>query len=420
MSIQPVTPQADVRSSRWSVSRSLAIEGGKPVRTSPFPSWPQFSADEVAAAESVLQSGKVNYWTGEEGRRFEQEYASQLGVKRAIAVANGTVALELALYALGIGPGDEVIVTSRSFVASASCVLMRGARPVFADVDRDSQNITANTIRAAVSPRTRAVIAVHLWGWPCEMDAILALTEEKSLAVIEDCAQAHGSRYKNRNAGSMGRINAFSFCQDKIISTGGEWGLLTTNDEALWERAWSFKDHGKNYQAVFHRQHPPGYRWLHDTCGTNWRLTEMQSALGRVLLRKLAQRVGSRRHNAAVLNRMFATIPALRAALPPPECHHVYYKHCVFVRPEKLRDGWTRDRIMQAIVAEGIPCFSGYGETYLERAFPEPWRPSQALPVARELAQTGLVFLVHSTLAEEDLRDTCRAVEKVMEVAAVA
>ncbi len=419
MSIQPVTPQARVRSGRWSVSGRLAIEGGEPVRTVPFPSWPKFSADEIAAAESVLHSGKVNYWTGEEGRRFEQEYASQVGVKHAIAVANGTVALELALHALGIGPGDEVIVTSRSFVASASCVLMRGARPVFADVDRDSQNITAETVRTVLTPRTRAIIAVHLWGWPCEMDTILELAEENSLTVIEDCAQAHGSTYKDRPAGSMGRINAFSFCQDKIISTGGEGGLLTTNDEALWERAWSFKDHGKSYAAVFRREHPPGYRWLHESVGTNWRLTEMQSALGRVLLRKLAQRVENRRRNAAVLNRMFATIPALRVALPPPECHHGYYKHCVFVRPEKLREGWTRDRILQAIVAEGIPCFSGYGEMYLERAFPEPWRPPEPLPIAHELAQTGLVFLVHSTLAEEDVRDACRAVEKVM-AAAVA
>ncbi len=420
MSTQPIPRQPGPRSTRWPVSRRLAIDGGTPVRTLPFPAWPQFSVEEISAVESVLQSGKVNYWTGDEGRRFEQEYAAQIGVKHAIAVANGTVALELALHALGIGPGDEVTVTSRSFVASATCVATRGATPVFADVDRDSQNLTANTIRAALTPRTRAIIAVHLWGWPCDMDAILALAGEKSLAVIEDCAQAHGSTYQGRPAGSMGHINAFSFCQDKIISTGGEGGLITTNDESLWERAWSFKDHGKSYDAVFHRQHPPGYRWLHETLGTNYRLTEMQSALGRVLLRKLAQRVESRRRNAAVLNRAFAGIPALRVTVPPAECQHAYYKHCVFLRPERLCAGWTRDRIMRAIVAEGIPCFSGYGEMYRERAFPEPWRPPQPLPVAHELAQNGLVFLVHSSATEEDMRDTCRAVEKVMEAAAGA
>jgi dTDP-4-amino-4,6-dideoxygalactose transaminase len=397
---------------------TLAVDGGTPVRSVPFPSWPQFSPDEIEAAGAVLRSGKVNYWTGDEGRKFEQEYAAHIGVKHAIAVANGTVALELALYALGIGPGDDVIVTSRSFVASASCVVMRGARPVFADIDRDSQNLTAATIRRAWTPQTRAIIAVHLAGWPCDMDGILALAAEKGIAVIEDCAQAHGAIYKGRPVGSMGAINAFSFCQDKIISTGGEGGLITTNEESLWERAWSFKDHGKSYDAVYRRQHPPGYRWLHESLGTNWRLTEMQSAIGRVLLRELPQRTETRRRNAAILNEAFAKIPALRVTLPPPECNHAYYKYYVFVRSEKLRDGWTRDRVMQAITAEGIPCFSGYGEMYLEKAFSEEWRPSAPLTVAHELAQTSLMFVVHSTLSEEDMRDTCCAVEKVMDVAA--
>ena len=269
-----------------SIQAPLAIEGGPAVRKHLFSPWPYFSQDEIDAVTRVLNSGRVNYWTGDEGRQFEAEFAAFVGCKHAVAVANGTVALELALEALGIGPGDEVVVTSRTFIASASCAVMRGATPVMADVDWDSQNITAETIRAVLSPRTRAIIAVHLAGWPCDMDPILEIAREHGLKVIEDCAQALGAVYKGRPVGSMGDVNAFSFCQDKILTTGGEGGMLTTNHTDLWSRAWAFKDHGKSYEAVYRRQHPPGYRWLHESFGTNWRLTEMQSAMGRVLLQE--------------------------------------------------------------------------------------------------------------------------------------
>src|SRR5579859_8051048 len=283
----------------------LALEGAKPIRKTPFPSWPHFEADEIASATRVLESGRVNYWTGEEGRRFEEEFAAHSGCKYGIAVANGTVALELALHALGIGPGDEVIVPSRTFIASASCAVMRGARPVLADVDPDSQNLTADTIRPLITARTKAIIAVHLAGWPCDMEPIMALSRERGLKVIEDCAQCHGATYNNRPVGSLGDVGAFSFCQDKIMTTGGEGGMLTTNDETIWRRAWSFKDHGKSYDAVYNRQYPSGFRWLHESFGTNWRLTEFQSALGRTLLRKLPRMVDVRRRNAAILTQAF-------------------------------------------------------------------------------------------------------------------
>ncbi|AEG15303.1 Glutamine--scyllo-inositol transaminase [Desulfofundulus kuznetsovii DSM 6115] len=397
----------------------LAIEGGKPIRTSPLPPWPFFEQDEIDAATSILKSGKVNYWTGEEGRLFEQEFASFAGCKYAVAVANGTVALELALYALGIGPGDEVIVTSRTFIASASCVVMRGARPVMADVDPVSQNITAETVKAALTPRTKAIIAVHLAGWPCDMDPILELAREKGLFVVEDCAQAHGATYKGRPVGSLGDVAAFSFCQDKIITTGGEGGMLTTNSKEIWEKAWSYKDHGKSYEAVYHRQHPPGFRWLHESFGTNWRLTEMQAAIGRVALRKLPGWLQVRRRNAAILTECFANLPALRVTPPPESIEHAYYKYYVFIRPEALKSGWNRDRVMAAICAEGIPCFTGScSEIYLEKAFEkEGLRPPERLKVAKELGETSLMFLVHPTLSEKDIYDTCCAVEKVLRVA---
>jgi dTDP-4-amino-4,6-dideoxygalactose transaminase len=390
-----------------------------PTAANAFAPWPFFTDDEIEAAVRVLRSGKINYWTGQEGRLFEKELAAFAGCKYGVAVANGTVALELALYALGIGQGDEVVTSSRSFIASASCAVMRGARPVLADVDRVSQNITADTIRAALSPRTRAIIAVHLAGWPCDMDPILELAREHRLKVIEDCAQAQGATYKGRPVGSMGDAAAFSFCQDKIMTTGGEGGMVTTNDEAIWHRAWSFKDHGKSYDAVYNQQHPQGFRWLHESFGTNWRLTEMQSALGRILLKKLHGFVETRRRNAAILTEALSTIPGLRLTVPAPEFSHSYYKYYAFVRPEQLRDGWTRDRIMTAIGAEGIPCSSGScSEIYLEQAFTPELRPTQRLKVAKELGETSLMFLVHPTLSEIDMHDTCRAVAKVLDAAA--
>ena len=401
-----------------STQTQLAIDGGPPLRTRPFAPWPSFSSEEIAAATRVLESGRVNYWTGDEGRQFEAEFAAFTGCKHAVALANGTVALELALQALGIGPGDEVIVPSRTFIASASCAIMRGARPVIADVDRDSQNITTDTIRAVLSPHTRAIVTVHLAGWPCDMDSILDLAHDHQLKVIEDCAQAHGATYKGRPVGSIGDAGAFSFCQDKIMTTGGEGGMLTTSDTDLWSHAWAFKDHGKSYDAVYKRQHPPGYRWLHGSFGTNWRMTEMQSAMGRVLLKQLLQIIQRRQGLAAMLTDRFSEIPALRVTRPPNHLSHSYYKYYVFLKPDCLREDWSRQRIIEAINAEGIPCLAGScSEIYLERAFPEAMRPPNRLPVAKELGETALMFLVHPTLNECDMWDTAGAVEKVMKSA---
>jgi dTDP-4-amino-4,6-dideoxygalactose transaminase len=401
------------------VAETLAIDNGQPVRRTPFAPWPHFAADEIAAVANVLASGRVNYWTGEEGRLFEKEFAAFAACECAIALANGTVSLELALHALGIGPGDEVVVPCRTFIASASCAVMCGAVPVMADVDPTSQNITAETVEAVLTPRTRAIIAVHLAGWPCDMDPILELARKHGLKVIEDCAQAHGATYKGRAVGSLGDAAAFSFCQDKIMTTGGEGGMLTTSDRALWEKAWAYKDHGKSYEAVYSREHQPGFRWLHESFGTNWRLTEMQSAIGRRQLGKLSSWRATRQQHAALLTERLSAIPALRVVTPPPEIGHAYYKYYAFVRPGMLRTGWDRDRIMRAISAEGIPCFSGScSEIYLEKAFErEGFHPANRLPVARDLGETSLVFLVHPTLGNRDMEETCDAVAKVFRAA---
>jgi dTDP-4-amino-4,6-dideoxygalactose transaminase len=398
----------------------LALEGGAPVRATPLAPWPFYERDEIDAVSRVLASGLVNYWTGPEGTQFEQDYAAYCGRRHAIALANGSVALELALHAFGIGPGDEVVTTSRTFIASASCAVLRGATPILADVDPVSQNITADSIRAVLTPRTRAIVVVHLAGWPCDMDPILELAAAHGVLVIEDCAQAHGATYKGRPVGSFGAAAAFSFCQDKIITTGGEGGMLLLDDTAAWEKAWAYKDHGKSYDAVFRREHPPGFRWAHESFGTNWRMTEMQAAIGRLQLAKLPGWVARRRHLAGVLSEGLAALPGIRVTRPGAGIGHAYYKYYAFLEPERLKPDWNNNRIITAINAEGIPCIGGScSEIYLEKAFIDTGlAPAARLPIAQRLGATSLSFLVHPTLRDSDMRDTCAAVAKVMRAAA--
>ena len=383
----------------------------------PFAPWPCFTEEEAQVASRVLLSNRVNYWTGEEGRAFEKEFAAFAGTDHAVAVANGTVALDLALRAVGVGEGDDVIVTPRSFIASASSVVNAGARPVFAEIDLDSQNITARSVEAAWTPRTRAVVCVHLGGWPCEMDPIVALARDRGAVVVEDCAQAHGARYRDRSVGGLGDVAAWSFCQDKIITTGGEGGMVTTNDPAIWEAAWSYKDHGKSWDAVYNRQHPPGFRWVHESFGTNWRLTEVQSALGRIQLNRIAEWSAARRRNAHEIARVCRQFNALRVPATPEHVRHAYYRFYAFVRPDRLAPGWSRDRVVREINAAGIPCFheGACPEIYREVAFAGTgWRPRRRLPNAREVGETCLSFLVHPTITADQLAATRQAVEHVM------
>lgn len=379
--------------------------------------WPAFDPEMVEAAAGVIRSGRVNYWTGPHGKAFEAEAAKAFESRHAVALANGSVALELALAVVGIGPGDEVIVTPRSFVASASCVLLRGARPVFADVDRDSGNVTAATIERTLTPKTRAILPVHLGGWPCDMDAILDLARSRNLHVIEDVAQATGGRWKGRPLGSFGTVNAFSFCQDKIITTAGEGGLVTTNDETLLRHAWSMKDHGKDYEEANRHDPPPGFRWLHHDLGTNWRMTEVQAAVGRIALKRLDGWLECRRRNAAILGSRLSELPALR--IPAAPDGHAWYRFYAYVRPEALKSGWSRDRILSEVTTKGVPCFTGScSEIYRERLFSDRGlAPSEPLPIARELGETSLALLVHPTLTVEHMQAYANAVIPVVRAA---
>lgn len=386
----------------------------------PFSPWPSFTQEEADAVSRTLLSNKVNYWTGSECREFEKEFAAYFGSEYAIALGNGTLALDVAFKALNIGAGDEVVVTSRTFLASVSSIVLAGAVPVFADVDRDSQNITAETIQAVLTPRTKAIVCVHLAGWPCDMDSIMALAEANNhLCVIEDCAQAHGAFYKERSVGSIGHIGTWSFCQDKIMSTSGEGGMVTTNDRELWSKMWSYKDHGKSWEAVYERQHPPGFRWLHESFGTNWRMTELQGVVGRIQLQRMPEWARIRSQYASQIWNTARECSGLRVPVVPADIQHAAYKCYVFVEPATLNEGWNRDRIMAEINARGVPCFSGScSEVYLEKAFNNTgFRPAQRLPVAKELGETSLMFLVHPTLLHAEVDKTCSVLREVMTLA---
>ena len=391
-----------------------------------FSPWPSFTEEEVSAVSAVLLSNKVNYWTGSVCREFEREFASFVGVEHAVAVSNGTVALDLALKALGVGPGDEVIVTPRTFLASVSCIVNAGAKPIFADVDADSQNITVASISAVLSPRTKAIICVHLAGWPCDMDPIMDMAKGLNLYVIEDCAQAHGGRYKGRSLGSIGHIGCWSFCQDKIMTTGGEGGMVTTNDPDLWAAMWSYKDHGKSWEAVYDRDHPPGCRWLHESFGTNWRMMETQAAIGRIQLRRMPSWSQERNKNLSAVWATARRCDGLRVPDLKCEdctgcdssvgCFHAGYKCYVFIEQKKLSEDWSRDRIISAINERGVPCLSGScPEVYLEKAFDNTtFRPKAPLARANELGKTSLMFLVHPTLTDSEIRQTCEVLAEVM------
>ncbi|QNI72351.1 DegT/DnrJ/EryC1/StrS aminotransferase family protein [Synechococcus sp. NOUM97013] len=378
--------------------------------------WPCFDQEQLAVVQEVLRSGKVNYWSGSHGRLFEKEFSRLCGTEYAVALANGSLALSSAYLSLGIGESDEIITTPRSFIATASSAILLGAKPVFADVDPDSGSITAETIEPLITACTKAISVVHLGGWPADMSAILDLARGNGIAVVEDCAQAHGARIQGQSVGSFGDVAAWSFCQEKIISTGGEGGMVTTNRADLWDLMWAFKDHGKTHEAVYDRDHPPGFRWLHERFGSNFRLTEVQSAIGRIQLQRLTEWITARTRNALMLAQALADCSAVRVPLPPEGITHAWYKFYAFVKSDALSDGWSRDRILSEIESLGYPALAGScSEVYLEKCFKEAGlSPPKRLPVAQELGQTSLMFLVHPSITPEQMAGYADAVRSVV------
>lgn len=385
----------------------------------PFSPWPSYSAQEATKAAEVIISNKVNYWTGQEGKNFENEFAKFSNSEYAIAVSNGTVALDLAWLALKISEGDEVIVTSRTYLASASSIVQAGGTPVFADVDLDSQNVTVETVEPLITKNTKAICCVHLAGWPCDMKALRKLATAHGIMLVEDCAQAHGAQIDGQSVGSIGDISAWSFCQDKIMTTAGEGGMVTTNNESYWRTMWEFKDHGKNWDSVHSKNHPPGFRWLHDSIGTNWRMPEVQSAIGRIQLTYMPEWSKRRCEIASSILDVVSGYSCVRAPRPDKSIKHAWYRAYLFVNEEQLKDSWDRDRIMNTLVEKGVPCYSGScSEVYREKAFTDRnLQPINRLPNAKQLGETSLMFLCHPTLTNDEVDCTKTALIEVLDAA---
>lgn len=384
--------------------------------------WPHYEADEVEAAAQTLLTGKVNYWTGELGKQFEKAYAASVGKKYGIALSNGTVALELALRALGVQAGDEVIVASRSYVASASCVLLVGATPVFADIDINSGNVSAETIAPLITENTKAIIPVHIAGWPCDMQAIVSLAQQHGLFVIEDCAQAHGAYVAGKPVGAWGHAAIFSFCQDKIISTGGEGGMLLVEDEAVYKLAWAYKDIGRSYDAVYQQNHEVGFRWLTESAGSNFRMTEFQAAIGLKQLSKLPSWIKQRNINAKALISVlcqfdFIDTPVFEDA---DGNLNAYYRLYAKVKSNVAANGLTnqvlRDAIVDSFSFAGVPCFHGAcAEIYREKAFKTiRGHLTERLPNASIFADNAFCLLVHHTIKASELDVMLERIEAVL------
>jgi len=401
-------------------SNALAIDGGTPVRSAEAPRWPIFDADEIASAVATLQSGKVNQWTGgPEGRvhAFERAFAKSLDRPHAIAVTNGTVALEIMLRAYDIGFGDEVIVTPRSFIASASCVNLVGATPVFADVDLSTEMITPDTVRPLIGAQTRAIIVVHLHGRPADMPGFMRLARQHELLVFEDCAQAQGARINGRPVGAFGDASAFSFCHDKITTTCGEGGMVVFSDHYRWKRAWSYRDNGKDYDEM-QQPHRGGYRSVYAGFGTNARMTEVHAAIGLRQLDKVSAWIAKRAENARLLASWLSDYPCVSLCRLPEGFAEAHYRFAFRIDPQRLKPGWNRDRIMKALIAEGIPCFTGpCPELYLERAYAAQMRGLPRRPNAAHLGKVSLALHVHPALDPAFLCDARAAIRKVFDAA---
>jgi dTDP-4-amino-4,6-dideoxygalactose transaminase len=385
--------------------------------------WPIFDDEVINKVSDVLKSGRVNQWTGNEVKLFEKEFAEYVGTNYCIALSNGTVAIELALYAIGLEYGDEVVVTSRTFIASANAVIVQGGVPVFADVDLNTGNINLDTIKPCISDKTKAIICVHLGGVPCDLEPIMEFAKEKGLWVIEDCAQAHGAKYKDRKVGCIGHIGAWSFCQDKIMTTGGEGGAITLNDEFMFKKAWSYKDHGKDYDLI-NSPNPTKnlFRWLHTSVGTNMRMTEIQAAIGRVFLKRLDYWVLIRRRNATILDFYFFQLPLVRILDDDDNKYYcAFYKYYIYLNTDRLKIGWDRNRIINEIVDRGFPAFSGScSEIYLEKAFDNvPLKNRETLPNAQKLGETSIMLLVHPTISQENIHKYASLVRDVLSEASL-
>jgi len=353
------------------MSTKLAIEGGPKAVTNTLASWPQFDDKAIKAVEAVLRSGKVNYWTGPQGMAFEKAFAVWQGSRYAVSVATGTAALHVALTALGIGPGDEVIVPSYTFIASSFSVVQAGAIPRFADVNIDDHCISVESAEKLVNKRTKAIMAVHLYGNICNMDKINAFAAKHRLYVIEDNAEAYGGSYKGKKTGTLGHIAACSFCQNKTFTTGGEGGMVTTDDEDLAWNARSFRDHGYDVKERLNllelEQKLP---YIHSVVGWNYRMTEMQSALGLAELERIdTWNLPRRRRNARIIMDAVRDLPQVKCRpIDTPQRRNGWYVMAFSLDIDNMSCDIAQ--FVAAAGAEGAPCWKVFWpQCHTEAAF---------------------------------------------------
>jgi len=408
------------------MAEKLAVDGGKPVCSEKWPMWPSFRESTIKKAMGPLRSGQVNYWTGTKGMEFEQAFADWCGAKYGISTANGTTALHVALAALGIGPGDEVIVPSYSFIASSMCVAQAGAIPVFCDTRRKDHTIDPKAIEAKITRRTRGIIPVHLFGNPCDMDAIVEIARRHNLRIIEDTSQAYGAMYKGRRCGTIGDIGAFSLQQSKHITTG-DGGLTISDDDELGERIHLFGNKGwPDYSAAGARDYP--------IFGVCYRMNELTAAVGLAQLRKLDRITAGYNWAGDLLTEKLQGIAGLTPPITQPDGLHTYWHFPLRINEQKL--GMSKERFADAVTAEGANCSAGYigcpifmyealrnkriyGETLFPFASEEfgsghhlPYEPGYC-PEAERALNEMVCLGVNQYFSEQDIQDMADIAHKV-------
>lgn len=350
----------------------LAIDGGEKVFNGDFPMWPSFEESTIAKAMEPLRSGRVNYWTGPVGQQFEKKWAAWIGAGNAISVSNGTAALHTAIAALDIGPGDEVICPSYSFIASSFCILQAGALPVFADVTED-HTIDPKGIESLITEKTKAIIVVHLYGVICDMDAIMAIAKKHGLKVVEDCAQCFGGVYKGKKAGTIGDVGCFSFCQSKHFTTGGEGGMVVTSDDDLAWECRSFRDHGYDVKERMNLLELEGkLMYIHKRVGFNFRMTEMQSVIGICELERFdSWNLPNRKRNGKMFIEALKDHPlVLHSPVDTEERQNAFWWAPFVLDVDKLK--CDIKQFIKAVGAEGVPVYSVlWPEMYKEKAYIE-------------------------------------------------
>ena len=391
-------------------------------------SYPTFNSLVIKKVEKVLRSGRVNYWTGNQCKKFEKEFSNYLGNKYSVAVSNGSVALEIALKALNLNKDDEIIVTPRSFVISASCVLNLGLKPIFSDVD-DNGNLSIEGIKKVFNKNTKVIIAVHLNGLVCDLDPILKFVKKRNIFLIEDCSQAHGAVYKDKKAGSFGDISTWSFCQDKIISTGGEGGMISTNKKKLWLKIWSLKEHGKNYNDVFFKKHKLGFKWLHSDLGSNHRMTEMQAAIGRDQLKFLDKQIKKRNLLANIYLNLLREFYEKKNILETPDfkcqtcpfktqikrcnkCLHSFYRLNLFINKKFI----NRNKLLYQLNKLKINCGVGScPEIFKEKIFKKlKIYPKYKLLNAKLLGETSLTFPINPNKKIAQIKKEVKIIKTIL------